>query len=168
MDSVFQVDENWVSRKTSPSNQKDDWEPTSPPKFKFLKLTAEEVQRFLSCSSSGSSRDVLVYMLVTNALRVSREEKLAFTPRWRQGVQIARKTLTRSLKRLHEWGLLVVEFRTGKSPIVQDSFAVKTPPKEKAAEKALPGNPTAADPGHPATLSYGEQFLMKYFQDRQS
>lgn len=168
MDSVFHVDKNWVSRKDSPSSQKDDWDHTSPPKFKFLKLTAEEVQRFLPCSSSGSSRDLLIYMVAINALRVSREEKLAFTPRWRQGVEIARKTLTRSLKRLHEWGLLVVEFRTGKSPIVQDPFAAKTPPKEKAAEKALPANPTTANPGHPAGLSYGEQFLMKYFQDRQS
>jgi predicted transcriptional regulator len=87
-------------------------------RFKFLSLTAQQVQQFLSATSGGSSRDLLVWMLLLNAARVSRKKAIKFSPRWRFGVDIDRKTIYRCLKRLNSAGLIDVEFRRGKSPLV--------------------------------------------------
>jgi hypothetical protein len=87
-------------------------------KFKFLRLTAEQVQQFLASTAGGSSRDLLVWMLLLNAAQVSRQETIKFSPRWRFGVDLDRKTVYRCLKRLASAGLIGVEFRRGKSPLV--------------------------------------------------
>jgi hypothetical protein len=87
-------------------------------RFKFLTLTSEQVQQFLSSTTGGSSRDLLVWMLLLNAARVTRQKTIKFSPRWRFGVDIDRKTVYRCLKRLTSAGLIGVEFRRGKSPFV--------------------------------------------------
>ena len=87
-------------------------------RFKFLKLTSQQVQHLLCSTSGGSSRDLLVWMLLLNAARVSRMKTIKFSPRWRFGVDIDRKTVYRCLMRLKSAGLIGVEFRRGKSPIV--------------------------------------------------
>ncbi len=88
-------------------------------RFKFLSVTSEQVQQFLCSTTGGSSRDLLVWMLLLNAARVSREKTIKFSPRWRFGVNVDRKTVYRCLKRLKVAGLIDVEFRRGKSPIVR-------------------------------------------------
>ncbi len=88
------------------------------PRFKFLQLSSKNVLEFVSLSSGGSSRDLLVWMLALNALRVCEKELVKFTPRWRVGVNLSQKTVYRCLRRLHKWGLLRVVFRRGKSPLV--------------------------------------------------
>ena len=87
-------------------------------RFKFLKLTSQQVQHFLSSTTGGSSRDLLVWMLLLNAAQVSRKKTIKFSPRWRFGVDIDRKTVYRCLKRLKSAGLIGVDFRRGKSPLV--------------------------------------------------
>ena len=87
-------------------------------RFKFLSLTSQQVQHFLSATTGGSSRDLLVWMLLLNAARVSRKKTIKFSPRWRFGIDIDRKTVYRCLKRLKSAGLIGVEFRRGKSPLV--------------------------------------------------
>ena len=87
-------------------------------RFKFLSLTAQQVQQFLSATCGGASRDLLVGMLLLNAARVSRKKAIKFSPRWRFGVDFDRKTIYRCLTRLNSAGLIDVEFRRGKSPLV--------------------------------------------------
>lgn len=87
-------------------------------RFHFLQVTAEQTQRFLCCTRGGSSRDLLVWMLLLNTARVCRTQTIKFSPRWRFGVEIDQKTVYRSLKRLNFAGLIDVEFRRGKSPRV--------------------------------------------------
>lgn len=87
-------------------------------RFKFLSLTSQQVQQFLSTTTGGSSRDLLVWMLLLNAGRVTRQKTIKFSPRWRFGIDIDRKTTYRCLKRLKRAGLIDVEFRRGKSPLV--------------------------------------------------
>jgi|GEM_PF-2544498 len=87
-------------------------------RFKFLSLSPKEVQQFLSSTAGGSSRDLLVWMLIINAARVSREKTIQFSARWRFGVDIDRKTIYRCLKRLELSGLISVDFRRGKSPLI--------------------------------------------------
>jgi hypothetical protein len=88
------------------------------PKFHFLKISADEAQQFAQRVTRGSSSDLMVWMLALNALRVEAKDQLRFTPRWRHGIDLQQKTVYRSLKRLHKAGLLSVQFRKGKSPIV--------------------------------------------------
>lgn len=90
----------------------------SLPRFKFLQISSQNVLDFVRLSRGGSSRDLLVWMLALNALRVCKRKELRFTPRWRAGVCLSQKTVYRSLRRLQESGLLRVVFRRGKSPII--------------------------------------------------
>jgi hypothetical protein len=92
--------------------------PAGDAKFKFLSLTPEQIHRFLSTTTGGSSRDLLVWMLLLNAGRVTQQKTLKFSRRWRIGVDIDRKTVYRCLQRLSSAGLVGVEFRRGKSPLV--------------------------------------------------
>ena len=93
-------------------------EEASLPRFRFLQISSQNVLDFVRLSRGGSSRDLLVWMLALNALRVRKAERLRFTPRWRAGVKLSQKTVYRCLRRLHERGLLRVVFRRGKSPII--------------------------------------------------
>lgn len=95
-------------------------------RFKFLILTSQQVQQFLASTNGGSSRDLLVWMLLLNAARVSRKKTIQFSPRWRFGVDMDRKTVYRCLKRLQSAGLIGVEFRRGKSPLVN----ITNPPSQ--------------------------------------
>ena len=90
----------------------------STARFKFLSLTPAQVQRFLSSTTGGSSRDLLVWMLLLNAVRVAQQKTIKFSPRWRFGVDLDRKTVYRCLQRLQAAGLIGVEFRRGKSPLI--------------------------------------------------
>ncbi len=87
-------------------------------KFKFLRLNAAEVDRFQLSIRTGSSKDLLVWMLLLNTGRVLGETTFKFSPRWRSGILIDSKKLRRSLCRLDAAGLIQVELRKGKSPVV--------------------------------------------------
>lgn len=87
-------------------------------KFKFLMLTSEQAQAFNSNLKRGSASDLLIWMLALNALRVTTLAQCNFTPRWRHGLNLSRKVVYRSLMRLNQAGLLCVQFRRGKSPVV--------------------------------------------------
>ena len=67
-------------------------------RFHFLQVTAEQTQRFLCCTRGGSSRDLLVWMLLLNTARVCRTQTIKFSPRWRFGVEIDQKTADMQLK----------------------------------------------------------------------
>ena len=96
------------------------------PRFKFLKLQAEEVLSFMNSTQAGTSRDLLVYMLVLNAERVTKLQTVKFTRRWRTGLPLDRKTIYRCLKRLHQAGLIHAEFQRGKSAVVTITRPAKT------------------------------------------
>lgn len=100
-------------------------EKESQTKFKYLMLQSEEALIFLQKTKAGSSKDLLVWMLLLNTARVIHQQTFTFTPRWRTGLQMDRKVVYRSLKRLHESGLVEVEFRRGKSPRVSMISPVK-------------------------------------------
>ena len=106
-------------------------------KFKFLSLHPGEVLRFLNGIKTGSSRDLLIWMLVLNAARVTKQSKFKFTRRWYTGLPFDRKTIYRSLKRLSAAGLVLTEFRRGKSPVVT------LPPPAGSVEGVL--QPTGRD-----------------------
>ncbi len=100
----------------------------------FLKLEPEEMERFVRSSPKGRF-DLLVWMLLLNAQRVTQSVEIKFTPRWWQSSKLDQRQVRDSLRHLASVGLVEVNSRRGKSPLVRLLPKVESEQYDRHSEK---------------------------------
>ena len=86
-------------------------------KARFLSITPSQLDRYLAQLPSLDFT-LVVWLLVLNAHRVSRESEFRFSPKWFQGIRLPSRSVHRALSRLEAAGLIDVRRQRGKSPFV--------------------------------------------------
>lgn len=86
--------------------------------FRFVGVSAKQINKFLE-QSPRYPKSILVWMLILNACRACKSNKIELTRKWRMGINISNNCLNRSLKQLATAGFIDVTFKKGKSPTVK-------------------------------------------------
>ena len=87
-------------------------------KVKFVSLTPAQVSHFHTRIVRGTSRDIVVYMVLLNVARILQKQKFQFTPRWRDWLKFDNHVIRRALQRLDKGGLIRADFHRGKSATI--------------------------------------------------